>query len=132
MNWKFLVFCVYLFYMNISNYKDLLLKEQDRLIEAMGAMGVLTGVVDGDWTVHKEEGPKETEPNMLASEFEEETTNEGVLETLEERLKEVTDALERVERGIFGKCIICSKDIERERLDANPAATDCLKCSHLA
>ena len=117
--------------MNTPHYKDLLLKEQDRLIEAMGAMGVLTGVVDGDWTVHKEEGPTETEPNMLASEFEEETTNEGVLETLEERLKEVTDALERVEKGSYGKCIVCGMEIEKERLEANPAALNCLKCSNV-
>ena len=117
--------------MNTPHYKDLLLKEQDRLIEAMGAMGVLTGVVDGNWTVHKEEGPTETEPNMLTSQFQEETTNEGVLETLEERLKEVTDALERVEKGNYGKCIVCGMEIEKERLEANPAALNCLKCSNV-
>lgn len=116
--------------MNTAHFKDLLLKEQDRLVEAMQTMGQLTDVVKGDWEVHVDPNEnKELEPDALADKFEEETTNEGVLETLEERLKEVSDALTRLENGTFGKCAKCGKEIEKEKLEANPAATTCLSCS---
>jgi RNA polymerase-binding transcription factor DksA len=120
-----------------AKYKDELIKEQGNLIEAMKTMGQLTDLVPGDWEVHTDPNDnKELEPDALADKYEEETTNEGVLDTLEERLKEVTDALERIQDGTYGKCMNCamsnkSTEIEPERLDANPTATTCLACSHI-
>ena len=116
--------------MNKLQFKDFLLKEQDRLVEAMATMGQLSGIVPGDWEVHKDvSGAVEREPNMLASQYEEESTNEGVLETLEERLNEVTGALSRIENDTYGKCDKCGKEIEEEKLLANPAATTCMTCA---
>jgi RNA polymerase-binding transcription factor DksA len=114
--------------MNIPHYKDLLLKEQDALIEAMKTMGQLGEIGTGHWETHTDPTEnKELEKDALADKFEEETTNEGVLDTLEERLKEITDALERVEKGTYGKCKECGKEIEAEKLEANPATTTCLQ-----
>ena len=116
--------------MNTQHYKDLLLKEQDRLVEAMQTMGQLGDLVSGHWETHTETSEnKELEPDALADKFEEETTNEGVLDTLEERLKEVNDALVRIESGTYGKCSKCGKQIEPEKLEANPATSICLACS---
>lgn len=116
--------------MNTQHYKDLLLKEQDRLVEAMQTMGQLGDLVSGHWETHTDTAAnKELEPDALADKFEEEATNEGVLDTLEERLKEVNDALIRIEAGTYGKCSKCGKDIEPEKLEANPAATVCMACS---
>lgn len=41
---------------------------------------------------------------------------------LEERLKEVNAALERIENGNYGRCEKCGGEIPLERLMANPAA----------
>lgn len=113
--------------MNTAHYKDLLLKEQDRLIEAMQTMGQLSDLVSGNWEVHVDPNDnKELEPDALADKYEEETTNEGVLETLEERLKEVTEALEKIEKGNYGKCSVCGMEIEKEKLEANPATKTCV------
>jgi RNA polymerase-binding transcription factor DksA len=110
-----------------AKYKDELLKEQAKLIEAMQTMGQLSDIVPGDWETYTDPaGNKELEPDALADKYEEETTNEGVLETLEERLREVTDALERIANGTYGICMITGKQIEPEILNANPAATTCL------
>ena len=120
-----------------AKHKDELLKEQSNLIEAMQTMGQLSDLVPGHWDTFTDPlDNKELEPDALADKFEEESTNEGVLDTLEERLKEVTDALERIENGTYGKCMNCvmtnkKTQIETERLDANPTATTCLECSHL-
>ncbi len=116
--------------MNIPKLKDLLLKEQDTLVEAMQTMGQLQDAVSGHWETHTDKNDnKELEKDMLSDKFEEESTNEGVLDTLEERLKEVNDALVRIEKGTYGVCIKCGKQIEEEKLLANPAATTCLACS---
>ena len=109
-----------------AKYKDELIKEQARLIEAMKTMGQLTDLIPGDWETHMDPSQNETSFDDLANKFEEESTNEGVLETLEERLQEVTDALERIASGTYGICIITGNKIEPEVLDANPAATTCL------
>ncbi len=120
-----------------SKYKSELIKEQSQLIEAMKTMGQLTELVPGDWETHTDPtSNKELEPDALADKYEEETTNEGVLDTLEERLREVTDALERIADGTYGICMNCAMQnkktqIEEERLNANPTATTCLSCSHL-
>lgn len=116
--------------MNTAHYKDLLLKEQDRLIEAMQTMGQLSEIGGGHWETHTDPNEnKELEPDALADKFEEETTNEGVLSTLEERLKEITDAMARIENGTYGVCQKCGKPIEAEKLEANPATTTCLACT---
>lgn len=115
--------------MNTSHFKDILLKEQERLIEAMKTIGQLSDIVPGHWETHTDTTEnKEVEPDALADKFEEEATNEGVLDTLEERLKEVTDALTRIENNTFGKCTECGKNIEPEKLEANPATTTCMEC----
>jgi len=44
------------------------------------------------------------------------------------RLKEVEDALMRIERGEYGVCLRCNKNIEVSRLRAVPYARYCIKC----
>jgi len=44
------------------------------------------------------------------------------------RLREVADALERIEAGTFGICEGCDEAIPRKRLEAFPAARYCIKC----
>lgn len=38
------------------------------------------------------------------------------------RLEQVNDALARIERGEYGNCIVCGKQIDPRRLAADPAA----------
>lgn len=40
-------------------------------------------------------------------------------------LDKIDRALKRIEDGLFGKCIICDKPIELERLEAIPYAETC-------
>ena len=38
------------------------------------------------------------------------------------------DALQRIDKGEYGKCSECGKVIEKERLEAVPHARQCLQC----
>lgn len=44
------------------------------------------------------------------------------------RLKEIEEALSRMERGEYGICLKCNKNIEIARLRAVPYAKYCIKC----
>jgi RNA polymerase-binding transcription factor DksA len=49
-------------------------------------------------------------------------------ERVARRINELTAALERIERGEYGRCGVCGNDIEPERLRAIPEAATCLRC----
>lgn len=66
--------------------------------------------------------PDRDEATEKIESFEE---NIAITRQLEARLAEVRNALLRADNGAYGICIICHKDIEQDRLLANPAATTC-------
>lgn len=85
------------------------------------------------------ENPKDWEPmpekmdtltsdeTELADKIEAFEENIAILNQLEARYNEVKAALARVKAGKFGLCEKGGEVIERERLEANPAATTCKK-----
>jgi RNA polymerase-binding protein DksA len=68
-------------------------------------------------------------PADLASDDYEEEVNLGLLENEARLLAEVNDALDRIERGTFGRCENCKREISRERLEALPYARYCIRCT---
>lgn len=49
-------------------------------------------------------------------------------QVLENDLKNIDEALERIKNGAYGICRRCQKEIELKRLRVEPAATLCSKC----
>jgi RNA polymerase-binding protein DksA len=47
------------------------------------------------------------------------------------RLQEVEDALQRMERGEYGLCTNCGREIPVERLEAHPWSSRCIDCAKL-
>jgi RNA polymerase-binding protein DksA len=58
--------------------------------------------------------------------------NLELLERDQTTLREVDEALERIEAGNFGLCELCGEPIVRERLKAMPHARNCIECQRLA
>jgi RNA polymerase-binding transcription factor DksA len=46
---------------------------------------------------------------------------------LESRLSRIRDALERMDRGSYGRCVVCGAEIPVERLEAVPDTAYCVK-----
>lgn len=67
------------------------------------------------------------EPNEAADKLEEIDEREEEVTTLSARLKDVRDALDKIDAGTYGVCEVSGKQIEKERLEANPAARTCLE-----
>ncbi|HSQ22855.1 MAG TPA: TraR/DksA C4-type zinc finger protein [Pyrinomonadaceae bacterium] len=53
-------------------------------------------------------------------------------ETLEERLRALNDAQDRLMDGGYGRCLECGDQIDAKRLVADPAASSCINCQRLA
>ena len=47
-------------------------------------------------------------------------------------LEDIHGALERIERGIYGRCELCLESIERALLEASPWLRVCDHCANLA
>ena len=46
----------------------------------------------------------------------------------DQQMKAVEDAIERLDEGVYGKCVVCGEKIESNRLEALPTATHCWRC----
>lgn len=62
-----------------------------------------------------------------------ELENDEVLEGLDElgraELRQITDALRRIDAGTYGTCARCHQPIDDRRLRAVPATTTCVACA---
>jgi DnaK suppressor protein len=112
--------------------KDLegsLLQEKAKLEEELARFAKKDVKPIGDYdTVFPKFEEHASDQGVIADEVEEYDRLISIEHALEKRLQEVNLALERINQGKFGKCQNCKKEIPKERLKANPAATTCLKC----
>jgi RNA polymerase-binding transcription factor DksA len=65
--------------------------------------------------------------NTVADSIEEYEENKAILNTLESRYQDIISGLDKIKHNVYGICQVCKKEIEHERLDANPAARTCIE-----
>lgn len=81
-----------------------------------------------DWiAVPKDLDAQEPDENLSADSVEEWDERQGIVSALEPRYNAIVSALARIDAGTFGKCEVCGKEIEAERLTVNPAAQTCIE-----
>ena len=82
----------------------------------------------GDWVGASTgfEG-EEADPNDVADQIEELATNVPLVEELETRHRDVIDALEKMDEGVYGICEVSNEPIPLDRLKANPSARTLLE-----
>jgi RNA polymerase-binding transcription factor DksA len=52
----------------------------------------------------------------------------GLYDRLQERRAEILGALERIQRGSYGRCVICGEPIPYRRLEVVPETRTCIGC----
>jgi RNA polymerase-binding transcription factor DksA len=110
----------------IEQRKKDLLKKKKSLEEQLGTFAEKKG--KDDWQTKYPEMNESFEDK--SDEVEELENLIPVEHSLEEDLKDVNEALKRIEKGTYGKCVNCGCecDIPEERLIALPEAKTCIKC----
>jgi len=114
----------------LEQFKTNLLEEKGRIENDIKATGATRNKTKGRWKIKIPFfGSWGTiEQNEAADQVEEYIGELSMEKELEARLKDIEDALEKIEKGNYGVCEKCSKDIEIERLKANPEARTHTKC----
>lgn len=116
--------------MNIDtqHFKKLLTDELSRLngeLETNGQKDESTGTA---WSAIQSDDQDTADREEVAGNMEVFENKENVVSILETQKNNVVRALEKIEEGSFGICEIDSKEIEVERLEANPSARTCISC----
>jgi len=110
----------------LKGYRKSLLEEKERLSAALEYL-------------HAENPGAEEEQALELSSLEEHLAEAGSVtlereidysleEVVNERLTAISEALERIEQGNFGRCVSCAAPIAAERLAALPWASLCIDC----
>ncbi len=103
--------------------KELMVRERERLREEetriTGAIERLREALQGEVDVDLDEG----DPDLIERE-----KNVALLSQLEKKLEGVHAALRSIDKGKYGICERCGKEIDPERLEIRPDATMCVTC----
>lgn len=110
-----------------NKIKENLEKEKKELLEELNSIGKLDPET-GDWeAVPEKMSEPESDQNDMADRFEDFEERSSTVTVLEKRLANVEESLKRLKEKSFGKCEVCKTEIEKDRLEANPAAKTCKK-----
>lgn len=114
--------------MNTDIYKTKLEEEKKILEDELASMGKLDKET-GEWeaTPPAQSAPEADEIDM-ADRTEDYEERSAITDTLDQRLDDINNALQKIETGKYGICEVCGNPIEEDRLEANPAARTCKAC----
>lgn len=103
--------------------EELIAKERIRLLEEQarinGALERLREALKEEVDVDAEEG----DPDLIERE-----KNVALVIQLEHKLEGIHAALRAIDKGTYGLCERCGKEIDVERLEVRPDATLCVRC----
>lgn len=110
----------------LSDMKKKLLSEKEQLEQELLKIGKAVRKDDGDFqTAWEDYGDKEDENAAEVAAY---SDSLGLEATFESELREVTDALSRLNEGTYGVCKSCGAPINEQRLKVRPMATLCVSC----
>jgi len=110
----------------LAELKSSLLKEKEELEKNLERIAKPVNEKKGDYETTFENIGTDREDN--ATEVEEYSENFPIEKTLEKKLQDVIESLEKMEKGTYGICANCQQEIDIERLKINPSARICIKC----
>ena len=109
----------------IKQIKKGLLERKSQILKDMNDISGQPGKENGSNVKFPEYGDKSDENAQEIGEY---TTNLATEKVLESTLRDITNALDRIEKGTYGICRYCKKPIGKKRLLARPVASACVEC----
>ena len=104
----------------MANLKKLRKRLEDRLSELQAE----TKTIDSEL---REPGDQDTEERAIELESEEVLESLGIAAVAE--MQQIENALNRMETGTYGICVVCGDDIDDRRLEAVPYTPRCINCA---
>lgn len=106
--------------------KEILLKQKGELENDLKKFTKKNPHMNGDYEADFPDYGDEEDEN--AREVAQYTANKPLEMTLENTLRDVNRALERIEKNTYGICKYCDKPIDEKRLRARPTSSACIGC----
>lgn len=113
----------------LQHFKQLLLDEQARLKQELADIGVTDTSSLSSLPTYPESGSNSDDDN--AAEITEYSDELSVEARLEAELRDNSRALQSIEKGTYGVCKYCKKEIDAKRLEARPSSSSCIECKKL-
>lgn len=115
--------------LNIEYFKSRLEEDKALLIDELKLLGRINPDNPEDWEPRPTSSEHAADLNERADSFEESDENAAILSQLEAKFNETLHALKRIDDGSYGICTVGGEHIEKERLEAYPAASTCVEHS---
>jgi len=114
---------------DIKKFQDRLVAEKEKLEAQLSSFATRDGKESFNFDSRKQIVGDSPEDDVLEEEML--MRNIAVEDALEQRLKEVMEALAKINKNEFGVCERCHKVIEEKKLEVNPASDFCISCSKI-
>lgn len=112
--------------LDLNFYKQKLQEELSLVEKELERVGRKNPDNKADWEAEPADMDVSTaDESELADKMEEYETNTAILKDLEIRYNDIKVALDKIDGGNYGICEVSGLPIEKDRLDANPAARTC-------
>lgn len=120
--------------LDLEHFKAKLESEMKLLEDEMAKIGRKNPDNPSDWeaTPPTERDTSSADENTVADAIEGYQDNAAIMSTLEKRYNDLRSGLDKIKHGVYGICQVCKKEIETERLEANPSARTCIEHKDLA
>ncbi|MCX7746648.1 MAG: TraR/DksA C4-type zinc finger protein [Clostridia bacterium] len=112
---------------NLGHFKEILLKQRKEFHNTIDLMKEHREA-DQDVDSPHELSNYDNHPADMGTQLYDAELNNALMVHEEHLLKEIHDALGRIDEGIYGTCAFCGKEIGSERLEAIPYARLCIRC----
>lgn len=106
----------------MAKIKSDLIKRRDQILRDMDD---IKGGENEEKVKFPEYGDKSDENAQEIGEY---TTNLAANKVLEDTLRDIESALDRMEKGTYGICKYCGEPINEKRMQARPVASACVEC----
>lgn len=111
----------------MEHFKKMLLEEKEEILKTLDSIDS-NKPNDSLKEYYQELSAYDNHPADIATETFQMEMNLNLKESEKLRLEEIQDALQRIQKGNYGECSKCGKDIDEDRLEILPAALFCMEC----
>ena len=113
--------------LDYEHFKKKLEAEKALVEKELKKVGRVNPDNPSDWeaTPPKDRDTSQADESTVADSIEGYEDNVAILKTLEKRYNDIKSGLDKIKHGVYGICQVCQKEIESDRLDANPSARTC-------
>lgn len=110
-----------------EHFKAKLEAEMKLVEKELAKVGRINPDNPSDWeaTPPGDRDISQADENTVADAIEGYESNQAIVSTLENRYKDIKSGLDKIKHGVYGICQVCQKEIETDRLEANPSARTC-------